>query len=56
MRIDLLEFIGLVITGFTSCAEFGSYAFVGILKIFRLIGSKRAIGGNSFKGFAPGCC
>ena len=28
MPIDLLEFIGLVITGFTSCAEFGSYAFV----------------------------
>jgi hypothetical protein len=28
MRIDLLEFIGLVITGFTSRAEFGSYAFV----------------------------
>jgi len=28
MTIDLLEFIGLVITGFTSCAEFGSYAFV----------------------------
>jgi Domain of unknown function (DUF1772) len=28
MSIDLLEFIGLVITGFTSCAEFGSYAFV----------------------------
>jgi hypothetical protein len=28
MPIDLLEFIGLVVTGFTSCAEFGSYAFV----------------------------
>jgi hypothetical protein len=28
MTIDLLEFIALVITGFTSCAEFGSYAFV----------------------------
>ena len=28
MPIDLLEFVGLVITGFTSCAEFGSYAFV----------------------------
>jgi uncharacterized membrane protein len=28
MPINLLEFIGLVITGFTSCAEFGSYAFV----------------------------
>src|SRR5260370_7081172 len=28
MTIDLLEFIGLIITGFTPCAEFGSYAFV----------------------------
>ena len=26
--MDILEFITLVITGFTSCAEFGSYAFV----------------------------
>jgi hypothetical protein len=28
MPIQLLEFTGLVVTGFTSCAEFGSYAFV----------------------------
>lgn len=28
MPIQVLEFIGLVVTGFTSCAEFGSYAFV----------------------------
>ena len=28
MPIDLLEFVSLVVTGFTSCAEFGSYAFV----------------------------
>src|SRR5205823_11446878 len=26
--MDILGFIALVITGFTSCAEFGSYAFV----------------------------
>jgi hypothetical protein len=26
--MDILGFITLVITGFTSCAEFGSYAFV----------------------------
>jgi uncharacterized membrane protein len=26
--MDILAFIALVITGFTSCAEFGSYAFV----------------------------
>lgn len=26
--MDILEFITLIITGFTSCAEFGSYAFV----------------------------
>ena len=26
--MDIREFITLVITGFTSCAEFGSYAFV----------------------------
>jgi hypothetical protein len=25
--MDILGFITLVITGFTSCAEFGSYAF-----------------------------
>jgi uncharacterized membrane protein len=28
MRFDLLEFATLVVTGFTACAEFGSYAFV----------------------------
>jgi hypothetical protein len=28
MTLDLLEFATLIITGFTSCAEFGSYAFV----------------------------
>lgn len=28
MTYDVLEFATLVITGFTSCAEFGSYAFV----------------------------
>jgi hypothetical protein len=28
MTLDLLEFTTLVVTGFTSCAEFGSYAFV----------------------------
>ena len=26
--MDILGFVSLVITGFTSCAEFGSYAFV----------------------------
>jgi uncharacterized membrane protein len=26
--MDILSFVALVITGFTSCAEFGSYAFV----------------------------
>jgi hypothetical protein len=26
--MEILGFITLVITGFTSCAEFGSYAFV----------------------------
>jgi hypothetical protein len=26
--MDLLGFITLVVTGFTACAEFGSYAFV----------------------------
>ncbi len=26
--MDILGFIALTITGFTSCAEFGSYAFV----------------------------
>jgi len=30
--MDILEFITLVITGFTSCAEFGSYAFVHPVK------------------------
>ena len=28
INIDLLEFAALIATGFTSCAEFGSYAFV----------------------------
>jgi uncharacterized membrane protein len=28
MTFDVLEFLTLVITGFTACAEFGSYAFV----------------------------
>jgi len=28
MKFDVLEFVTLVVTGFTSCAEFGSYAFV----------------------------
>jgi hypothetical protein len=28
MTLDLLEFVTLILTGFTSCAEFGSYAFV----------------------------
>jgi uncharacterized membrane protein len=28
MTFDLLEFAALAVTGFTSCAEFGSYAFV----------------------------
>jgi uncharacterized membrane protein len=28
MMFDLIEFVTLFITGFTSCAEFGSYAFV----------------------------
>ena len=28
MTFDVLEFATLVVTGFTSCAEFGSYAFV----------------------------
>jgi len=28
MFFDLLEFATLIATGFTSCAEFGSYAFV----------------------------
>jgi uncharacterized membrane protein len=28
VTLDSLEFVTLVITGFTSCAEFGSYAFV----------------------------
>jgi hypothetical protein len=28
MTFDLLEFATLIIAGFTSCAEFGSYAFV----------------------------
>ena len=28
MTFDLLEFVTLVVSGFTSCAEFGSYAFV----------------------------
>jgi hypothetical protein len=28
MTLDPLEFAALVVTGFTSCAEFGSYAFV----------------------------
>ena len=28
MTFDLLEFATLAVTGFTSCAEFGSYAFV----------------------------
>jgi uncharacterized membrane protein len=28
VAFDLLEFATLVVTGFTSCAEFGSYAFV----------------------------
>ena len=28
MTFDLLEFATLFVTGFTSCAEFGSYAFV----------------------------
>jgi hypothetical protein len=28
MTFDFLEFATLVVTGFTSCAEFGSYAFV----------------------------
>ncbi len=28
MSLDLLEFATLIVTGFTSCAEFGSYAFV----------------------------
>jgi uncharacterized membrane protein len=28
MNFDVLEFTTLVVTGFTSCAEFGSYAFV----------------------------
>jgi uncharacterized membrane protein len=28
MTLDLLEFATLIVTGFTSCAEFGSYAFV----------------------------
>jgi hypothetical protein len=26
--MDILGFVALVITGFTACAEFGSYAFV----------------------------
>ncbi|HXH69305.1 MAG TPA: hypothetical protein VNI60_03050 [Pyrinomonadaceae bacterium] len=26
--MDILGFITLIVTGFTSCAEFGSYAFV----------------------------
>ena len=26
--MDILGFVALVVTGFTSCAEFGSYAFV----------------------------
>ncbi|MBV8098164.1 MAG: DUF1772 domain-containing protein [Verrucomicrobia bacterium] len=28
MTFDVLELVTLVVTGFTSCAEFGSYAFV----------------------------
>jgi hypothetical protein len=28
MTLNPLEFATLVVTGFTSCAEFGSYAFV----------------------------
>ena len=28
MTLNPLEFAALVVTGFTSCAEFGSYAFV----------------------------
>ena len=28
MTLNPLEFVTLVVTGFTSCAEFGSYAFV----------------------------
>jgi uncharacterized membrane protein len=28
MNLDPLEFVALLVTGFTSCAEFGSYAFV----------------------------
>lgn len=28
MILELLEFVTLIVTGFTSCAEFGSYAFV----------------------------
>lgn len=28
MNLDLLEFATLIVTGFASCAEFGSYAFV----------------------------
>jgi hypothetical protein len=28
MKFDMLEFVTLAVTGFTSCAEFGSYAFV----------------------------
>jgi uncharacterized membrane protein len=28
MTLNLLEFVAIVVTGFTSCAEFGSYAFV----------------------------
>jgi uncharacterized membrane protein len=28
MKFDVLEFVTLAVTGFTSCAEFGSYAFV----------------------------
>jgi uncharacterized membrane protein len=28
MTLNLLEFVAIVVTGFTSCAEFGAYAFV----------------------------
>jgi hypothetical protein len=40
--MDILAFVALIITGFTSCAEFGSYAFVH--PVIRLLPHEHHIG------------
>jgi uncharacterized membrane protein len=40
--MDILAFVALIITGFTSCAEFGSYAFVH--PVIRLLPQEHHIG------------